>query len=437
MLNISILLLSKKHILSDKLYEVLKRNYNVIVLDKEDIVKDRVNRYTSFFYGMDHVVFSTEAIWELFCDTDKTVTANFFSKLFSISNTEKIKITYINQDVLYDRVYLSLLDVEKKDFTRLSNYVLSGVEASDLNQIIHVSSVYGKSLEEDVINLLKSREIDAYDLRNLEGPVLADKVALFVSDNICRSGMTEYPEKRLLFPEWLMKNYKGREACSEDAIIRERQEHCVFDLVYKEEPNSCYGGVKSVAELRIELGRMLSEHIPLLIRNKIDFITPVPRTGLYYAMGLAESLNVPYRQALIKGTYSERSFSMADTDDRKKFLWKKIFPIPELVRGKSIAVVDEAIFTGTTLKIVCEMLWKCEAKEIFLCIPTPPCQYHCDYLVHPPRKMLLEYMNISYLREYFNVTDVFFQDKDSFTDFNLGMDNKVCLECFYGEKVYG
>lgn len=430
MIDTRILLLTKCHILSTKLYDFLKRDYKVSVLNMDDVLKDRVRQYSASFYGIDQIIFTTEFIWEIFSSVDNTATTKFFSRLFSISSSENIKITYIAITTLFNLEFLQLTD--DNDFSKLSNYVRSAVEASKKNCVINVPSIYGISSEADIIELIQSEKIQLQSLAELEAPLLADNVALYISENIHSVGTLAFPRKKVKFLDWIKQ---AKELVNEDFIIRFHQEHCVFDLVYRKEASSHYRN-QSIAKKRIEIGRKLSEIIPLNIRDKLDFVSPVPRTGLYYAMGLSEGLNIPYRQALIKETYSERSFSLTNADDRKKFLWKKLIPIPELVEGKTVAVVDEAIFTGTTLKVVCEMLWNCNVKEIYLCIPTPPCRFHCNYMVHPPRKMLLEYMSQEYLKEYFNVSDIFFQDEKFFMDFNKKLDCNVCLECFYGVNNY-
>ena len=99
-----------------------------------------------------------------------------------------------------------------------------------------------------------------------------------------------------------------------------------------------------------------------------------------------------------------------------------------------MAVVDEAIFTGTTLKVVCEMLRECGVNRIYLCIPTPKCRYHCDYLVWPKRDMLLEYMNEEMLLDYFDADAVFFQEDQRFLD-EIKVFGDICTDCFFGRNV--
>lgn len=243
----------------------------------------------------------------------------------------------------------------------------------------------------------------------------ADVAALFMEQNIGRHGTIP------------VCNDSG---IDEQQVIK-RQSSCVFQLIYELKAQDFFYE-KRVAEIRFQMGESLAKAVPRQAAAQFDCVCPVPKTGMYYAMGLAHGLKCSYVQALLKTEGEERSFQIANTDKRKQFLWTKLQPIKELIQGKTLAVVDEAIFTGATLKVAVEMLRECGAKGVYLCIPTPKCRSHCNYLVQPPRPMLLEYIRETMLEEYFNVDGVFFQDDDVFKQFILEIDRQMCSECFLG-----
>ena len=243
----------------------------------------------------------------------------------------------------------------------------------------------------------------------------ADVVALFIEKNIDRQGRIP------------VCNNIG---IDEQEVIK-HQSRCVFKLIYELKPQ-CFFYEKRVAEIRFQMGESLAKVVPHQVVTQLDCVCPVPKTGMYYAMGLAHGLKCSYVQALLKTDGEERSFQIENTDKRKQFLWSKLQPIRELIQGKTLAVVDEAIFTGATLKAVVEMLHACGAKGIYLCIPTPKCRNHCNYLVQPPRPMLLEYVRDTMLEEYFNVDGVFFQNDEVFKQYINGIDGQMCSECFGG-----
>lgn len=210
------------------------------------------------------------------------------------------------------------------------------------------------------------------------------------------------------------------------------QQNCIFKLIYEYSPLDYVNG-KQVGEIRQEMGKSLATQIPFVIKERVDFVSPVPQTGITYAMGLAEGLNKPYVEALIKPAREKRSFFLSQTDERKKLLWNKLIPLKEFIKGKKIALVDEAIFTGTTLKVVCEMLRECDVAEIHICLPTPPCVYECPYYVQPKRPLLLEYIRHGMLKDYFNVDSITFLKEKTFLQ--LKKELKIdCAECFLGEE---
>ena len=84
--------------------------------------------------------------------------------------------------------------------------------------------------------------------------------------------------------------------------------------------------------------------------------------------------------------------------------------IKSLVKGKTVGVVDEAIFTGMTLKEVCKLLVDAEVGKIYLLIPTPECTNTCIYNIQPDRDFLSSSFTKEELKNYFKVEDVVFQN---------------------------
>ncbi len=104
----------------------------------------------------------------------------------------------------------------------------------------------------------------------------------------------------------------------------------------------------------------------------------------------------------------------------------KICIIPELLHNKTIALVDEAIFTGTTLRVVCDMIKACGVKDIFILIPTPLSKSRCRQYVMPNREILSE--KVSDMEEYFGARKVIFQTEKEYGDVMKTIPN-ICYEC--------
>ena len=73
----------------------------------------------------------------------------------------------------------------------------------------------------------------------------------------------------------------------------------------------------------------------------------------------------------------------------------------EDLQGKQVVVVDEAIFMGTTLRIVCQMLREAGAAKAHIAIPTPMSNCRCAQYVLPAMPSLADSMPPSKILDYF------------------------------------
>lgn len=206
-----------------------------------------------------------------------------------------------------------------------------------------------------------------------------------------------------------------------------RQSHCAVNYLYRKAPEDRFGS-RTVARFREELGKSLSRLIPVEIVNGVDMVVPVPETGKLYAQGLATGLGLPYVEAIYKAD-SKRSFDIESFDERREFLFSRLSLVPGLLAGKGVIVVDEAIFTGATLRVVSRLLSDEGARCVYFAIPSPEARFSCNFNMQPKRGLLSEYVRKEDLSNYFNVQGVFFQDEETFTQ-SVEHDEPHCMACF-------
>jgi amidophosphoribosyltransferase len=154
----------------------------------------------------------------------------------------------------------------------------------------------------------------------------------------------------------------------------ERRAFCVFEYIYFARPDSRMAGtVLQVARAR--MGEILWREAPV----DADVVIPVPDSGNPAARGLARAAGLPQDDGFIKNRYVARTFIQPGQELRRHGLRLKFNPLPEVVAGKRLIVVDDSIVRGNTTRQIVKMLRDAGAAEIHLRISAPPIQHPCHY----------------------------------------------------------
>ncbi|MGN6868133.1 MAG: amidophosphoribosyltransferase [Solirubrobacteraceae bacterium] len=154
----------------------------------------------------------------------------------------------------------------------------------------------------------------------------------------------------------------------------ERRAFCVFEYIYFARPDSKMAGtVLQVARSR--MGEILWREAPV----SADLVIPVPDSGNPAARGLARAAGLPQDDGFIKNRYVARTFIQPGQELRRHGLRLKFNPLPEVVAGKRLIVVDDSIVRGNTTRQIVQMLRDAGAAEIHLRISAPPIKHPCHY----------------------------------------------------------
>jgi amidophosphoribosyltransferase len=154
----------------------------------------------------------------------------------------------------------------------------------------------------------------------------------------------------------------------------ERHAFCVFEYIYFARPDSRMAGtVLQVARAR--MGEILWREAPV----DADVVIPVPDSGNPAARGLARAAGLPQDDGFIKNRYVARTFIQPGQELRRHGLRLKFNPLPEVVAGKRLVVVDDSIVRGNTTRQIVQMLREAGAAEIHLRISAPPIKHPCHY----------------------------------------------------------
>lgn len=153
--------------------------------------------------------------------------------------------------------------------------------------------------------------------------------------------------------------------------------HCFFEWIYFANVASTLDEC-SVYLSRATLGRELAamEDIP---PGDDLIVVPVPDTAKAAADAMAFALKLPSVEGLMRNRYVGRTFIEGNANRAAK-VRAKYTPLPEVLSGKRVLLVEDSIVRATTLSaLVREIREQGGAKEIHLRVACPPIIAPCYY----------------------------------------------------------
>jgi amidophosphoribosyltransferase len=156
-----------------------------------------------------------------------------------------------------------------------------------------------------------------------------------------------------------------------------RHAHCFFEWIYFANVASTLDD-RSVYLSRAALGRELArlEDVPL---DADTIVVPVPDTAKAAADAMSFALGIPSVEGLMRNRYVGRTF-IEGTADRAAKARLKYTPLPEVLAGKRVLLVEDSIVRSTTMRaLVHEIRDRGGAREIHLRVACPPIIAPCYY----------------------------------------------------------
>lgn len=155
---------------------------------------------------------------------------------------------------------------------------------------------------------------------------------------------------------------------------------CTFLWVYYGYPSSSYEGV-NVEEMRYHCGEKMAMRDATRDNIKPDIVAGVPDSGIAHAVGYANASGVPFSRPFIKYTPTwPRSFMPTMQSKRNLIAKMKLIAVHDLIKDKSLLLIDDSIVRGTQLRETTEFLYQSGAKEVHIRPACPPLVYGCKYL---------------------------------------------------------
>tara|TARA_B100000749_G_scaffold280887_1_gene279846 strand:- start:78117 stop:79574 length:1458 start_codon:yes stop_codon:yes gene_type:complete len=214
------------------------------------------------------------------------------------------------------------------------------------------------------------------------------------------------------------------------SVIR-KQAGCAFKMIYSLRPDMLIAD-QNANDFRIKAGHKISEESP--VPEDIDFVVPIPESGIYSATGVAAGSGKPIYFGIIRDYFTEKTLYSATLQNRYENLKRKLIPVREILEGKKIVLVDEAVLSGSTLKVVVSMLKDVGVREIHIRIPSPPMVNECSAKVLPNLKLAGKNMTNQkaledQLQSDFNVDSFAFLSTKAFISIASSKE-KMCFDCF-------
>jgi len=188
-----------------------------------------------------------------------------------------------------------------------------------------------------------------------------------------------------------------------------RARPCIFEHVYFSRPDSVADG-QSVYSVRKAIGAELARERPV----EVDYVIPVPDSGVPAAIGYAQESGVPFELGIIRSHYVGRTFIQPADNIRHLGVKLKHNANRALLSGKRIVLIDDSIVRGTTSIKIVQMMRDAGATEVHMRIASPPTRHSCFYGVDTPEraKLLAARMSVEEMAAHINADSLAFVSVD-------------------------
>jgi amidophosphoribosyltransferase len=210
----------------------------------------------------------------------------------------------------------------------------------------------------------------------------------------------------------------------------ERRGLCIFEYIYFARPDSVING-RLLYSARQAMGAGLAREHAV----DADLVIGVPDSASAAGVGYAQESGIPVAEGLIKNRYVGRTFIEPDQRIRDLGVKLKFNPMPQMLNGERLVVVDDSIVRGTTTPSVVKILRKAGAKEVHLRICAPPIRYPCFFGVDMATRheLIAAQKSIPEIRDFVGADSLGYLSIDGLIKAVGLPKDHFCLACFTGD----
>jgi len=180
----------------------------------------------------------------------------------------------------------------------------------------------------------------------------------------------------------LVRFHSGEDQPFRSRWIEETPKLCVFELIYFARPDSRFFG-ESLYSYRKRIGQRLAQESPV----EADLVIGVPDSGIPAAIGYSQASGIPFGDGLIKNRYVGRTFIQPTKAMREAGIRVKLNPLPDVLEGQRIVVIDDSIVRGTTSRKLVQASRDAGAREVHMRISSQPVTHPCFYGIDTPGRL--------------------------------------------------
>lgn len=207
--------------------------------------------------------------------------------------------------------------------------------------------------------------------------------------------------------------------------VTQRKAFCIFEFISFSHPVSNLFG-QSVYSIRRRIGEVLALKAPEIS----GVYGPVPRAASPIAIGFCQKRGVSFSIIFIQNHYIYSLPVKSIFPPKREF---ELNPLEEIVKGKDIVLIDEAVVYGEGARRRIFSLKNVNAKSISLFVASPPVLYPCFAGIGENKKPIASFMDQEEIKEYLGVDSLFYLPLGDLIEAIGKPKGSLCTYCLDGE----
>jgi amidophosphoribosyltransferase len=201
-------------------------------------------------------------------------------------------------------------------------------------------------------------------------------------------------------------------------------------MIYFARPDSRFFG-ESLYSYRVRIGEVLARETPV----EADIVIGVPDSGIPAAIGYSHTSGIPFADGLIKNRYVGRTFIQPTQAMREAGIRVKLNPLPDVLSGKRVVVIDDSIVRGTTSRKLVAALRDAGATEVHMRISSPPVTHPCFYGIDTDTQdhLIAARLTLEEIERHLGVDSLAYLSKAGMVEAAHTQSTHFCTACFDGD----